>query len=315
MSGFTRCCRELVGGYFERFTGSGSRRTSKFPSNNENVVVYWGSAQRLRRHRELYRNHVWSYASLIDRTEDGRQRKLLVVIDEFTRECLAAEVGRTFTARDVMLTLQYLFALRGVRYTSAATMVRSSWPKSCSAGWTVQPLARSTSRSQSLGKRYVESFNGKLRDELLNRELFLSIPEARYVIDEWRRTIIIADHTVACWQTPAAYAATLPDRLAGVFPAAPRVESPLGTRPSLRRNTRTNHSPILSQPLVLKSGALLSRDTTVRQEWRKGLSIARKCSDRSMCGYHRRTHGNPYLLIRLPDITFVGALRASGLTG
>jgi Integrase core domain/HTH-like domain len=65
------------------------------------------------RHRALHRNHVWSYDFLVDRTEDGRQLKLLVVIDEFTRECLAAEVGRTFTARDVMLTLQYLFAVRG----------------------------------------------------------------------------------------------------------------------------------------------------------------------------------------------------------
>src|SRR5206468_5896731 len=59
-----------------------------------------------------HRNHVWSYDFLTDRAEDGRQLKLLVVIDEFTRECLAAEVDRTFTARDVMLTLQYLFAVR-----------------------------------------------------------------------------------------------------------------------------------------------------------------------------------------------------------
>ena len=58
-----------------------------------------------RSHKALYRNHVWSYDFLVDRTEDGRQLKLLVVIDEFTRECLATEVGRTFTSRDVMLTL------------------------------------------------------------------------------------------------------------------------------------------------------------------------------------------------------------------
>ena len=49
---------------------------------------------------------MWSYDFLADRTEDGRQLRLLAVIDEFTRECLAIEVGRTFTARDVMLTLQ-----------------------------------------------------------------------------------------------------------------------------------------------------------------------------------------------------------------
>jgi hypothetical protein len=74
----------------------------------------------------LYRNHVWSYDFLVDRTEAGRQLKLLVVIDEFTRECLAAEVGWTFTARDVMLTLQYLFAVRG-----APEHVRSDKGRHC----------------------------------------------------------------------------------------------------------------------------------------------------------------------------------------
>ena len=50
---------------------------------------------------------------MTDRTEDGRQLRLLVVIDEYTRECLAIEVGRSFTAQDVMGVLQYLFAVRG----------------------------------------------------------------------------------------------------------------------------------------------------------------------------------------------------------
>ena len=56
---------------------------------------------------------MWRYDFLTDRTEDGRQLQLLVVIDEFTRECLAVEAARSFTARDVKLTLQYLFAVRG----------------------------------------------------------------------------------------------------------------------------------------------------------------------------------------------------------
>jgi len=58
-------------------------------------------------------NHVWSYHFLADRTEDGRQLKLLVVLGKFTRERLAIETNRTFTARDVMLALQYPFAVRG----------------------------------------------------------------------------------------------------------------------------------------------------------------------------------------------------------
>ena len=57
---------------------------------------------------------------------------------------------------------------------------------------------------------YVESFNGRLRDELLNRELFLSVPEARYVLDEWREDYNHGrPHGSLDWRTPAAYAASL----------------------------------------------------------------------------------------------------------
>ena len=58
------------------------------------------------RHRAERINHVWSYDFVADRTEDGRQVKLLVVIDEYTRECLAIEVGRSFTSREVIDVLQ-----------------------------------------------------------------------------------------------------------------------------------------------------------------------------------------------------------------
>ena len=72
-----------------------------------------GSQSSCVRHRAQRMNHVWSYDFLIDRTEDGRQLKLLAVIDEYTRESLAIEVGRSFTAREVIEVLQYLFAVRG----------------------------------------------------------------------------------------------------------------------------------------------------------------------------------------------------------
>jgi len=185
------------------------------------------------RHKALHRNHVWSYDFLVDRTEDGRQLKLLVVIDEFTRECLAAEVGRTFTARDVMLTLQYLFAVRG-----APEHVRSDNGPEFIAKELQRWLQRAAVNTLYIQKAspwengYVESFNGKLRDELLNRELFLSVPEARYVLDEWRAEYNHRrPHSSLNWQTPAAYAAALDDRQAGVFPAASRVASPVGATP------------------------------------------------------------------------------------
>jgi transposase InsO family protein len=143
------------------------RKRRRLPGQSANGCV---------RHKALYRNHVWSYDFLVDRTEDGRQLKLLVVIDEFTRECLAAEVGRTFTAQDVMLTLQYLFAVRGV-----PEHVRSDNGPEFIAKELQRWLERADVRTLYIQKAspwetgYVESFNGKLRDELLNRELFLSV--------------------------------------------------------------------------------------------------------------------------------------------
>ena len=145
------------------------------------------SAGGIVRHRAKHPNHVWSYDFLADRTEDGRQLKLLAVIDEYTRECLAIEVGRTFTSRDVKLTLQYLFAIRG-----APEHVRSDNGPEFIAQEIRHWLDRASVDTLYIQKGspwengYVESFNGKLRDELLNRELFLSLPEARYVLDEWR---------------------------------------------------------------------------------------------------------------------------------
>ena len=203
---------------------SKQRKRRRLPGQSANGCV---------RHKALHRNHVWSYDFLVDRTEDGRQLKLLVVIDEFTRECLAAEVGRTFTSRDVMLTLQYLFAVRG-----APEHVRSDNGPEFIAKELQRWLERAAVRTLYIQKAspwengYVESFNGKLRDELLNRELFLSVPEARYVLDEWRAEYNHRrPHSGLGWQTPAAYAAKLVDRTAGMFPTASRVESPVRAAP------------------------------------------------------------------------------------
>jgi putative transposase len=200
------------------------RKRRRLPGQSANGCV---------RHRALYRNHVWSYDFLSDRTEDGRQLKLLVVIDEFTRECLAAEVGRTFTARDVMLTLQYLFAIRGtpehVRSDNGPEFIAKELQR-----WLERAAVRTLyiQKASPWENGYVESFNGKLRDELLNRELFLSVPEARYVLDEWRQEYNHRrPHSSLNWQTPAAYAAKLVDRQAGAFSAASRVESPVGAAP------------------------------------------------------------------------------------
>ncbi len=138
-----------------------------------------------------------------------------------------------FTSRDVRLTLQYLFADRG-----APEHIRSDNGPEFIAIELQRWLERAAVRTLDIQKASpwengdVESFHGKLRDELLNRELFLSVPEARYVLDEWRwEDNHRRPHGRLNWQTPAAYAAKLVEGQAETFSAASCVESPVGATP------------------------------------------------------------------------------------
>ena len=110
------------------------------------------------------------------------------MIDQCTRECPAIEVGRTFAFRDVKRTLQHLFAIRGApehsRSDNGPELIAAAarrWLNRASAGTLYIPKGRPCEN------RYMASPNGRLRDELLTREQFLSLPEARYVLDERRQ--------------------------------------------------------------------------------------------------------------------------------
>ena len=191
-----------------------------------------GSHNSCVRYKPTHRNHVWSYDFVSERTEDGRQLKLLVVLDEFTRECLAIEVARSFNANDVKLVLQYLFAVRGapehIRSDNGPEFVAKDIRR-----WLDQAQVRTLyiEKASPWENGYVESFNGKLRDELLNGELFLSLTEARYVIDEWRLDYNHRrPHSSLNWQTPAAYAANL-KHADGVFSSASQADPPVGATP------------------------------------------------------------------------------------
>ena len=168
-----------------------------------------GSENSCVRRRAAYKNHVGSYDFLTDRTEDGRQLRLLAVIDEYTRECLAIEVDRSFTADDVIGVLQYLFAVRGtpshIRSDNGPEFVAKKVRR-----WLDQANVQTLfiAKGSPWENGYVESFNGKLRDELLCRELFLSLEEARGVIDRWRLDYNHHRiHSSLNYQTPAEYAA------------------------------------------------------------------------------------------------------------
>jgi len=154
-------------------------------------------------------NHVWSYDFLSERLENGRRVRLLVVIDEYTRECLAMDVAESFRGEDVVELLRYLFAVRGypacIRSDNGPEFVSKAvrkWLKKSA----VETLYIAPGSPWENG--YVESFNSRLRDELLNRELFLSIDELRYVADRWRMDYNhYRPHSSLDYMAPAASAA------------------------------------------------------------------------------------------------------------
>ncbi len=161
-----------------------------------------GSCVRLRPERP---NHVWAYDFVEDRTRDGRKLRMLNVVDEFTRECLAIRVARKLGAADVIDVLSDLFILRGtpghVRSDNgpefAATAVK---------GWITGVGARTAfiEPGSPWENGYVESFNGKLRDELLNAEVFNTLAEAKVLIEDWRRHYnTVRPHSSLRYRPPA----------------------------------------------------------------------------------------------------------------
>ena len=123
-----------------------------------------------------------------DRTHNGVPFRILNVIDEYTRECLAVRVARSLTHKDVIEVLYELFCERGV-----PVHIRSDNGSEFTAAKVRQWLERMKVRPLFIApgspweNGYIESFNGKLRDELLNREIFYNLLEAQVLIEDWRR--------------------------------------------------------------------------------------------------------------------------------
>jgi transposase InsO family protein len=144
-----------------------------------------GSCVRL---RPTHRNHVWSYDIVMCRTHDSRAVRILTIMDEYSRECLAIRVSRKLTSEDVIEQLAELFILKGVpehirsdngpEFTAKA--VREWFPRLGVRTLFIEP-------GSPWENGYIESFNGKLRDELLNREIFTTLFEAKVLIENWRR--------------------------------------------------------------------------------------------------------------------------------
>ena len=144
-----------------------------------------GSCIRL---RPEHKDHVWSYDFVTARTADGRAFRMLTIIDEYTRECLAILVERRLTSEDVIDQLFNLFILRGI-----PEHIRSDNGPEFTAKAVRKWLERLGVKTLFIEpgspweNGYIESFNGKLRDELLNREIFTTLTEAKVLIEDWRR--------------------------------------------------------------------------------------------------------------------------------
>ncbi len=144
-----------------------------------------GSCIRL---RPTHRNHVWSYDFVSEQTHDGRKFRILNIIDEFTKECLASFVARRIRSQDVTFILADLFIEHGIpehiRSDNGPEFVAKKllkWFKTLS----VKPLFIAPGSPWENG--YCESFNGKMRDQFLNGEIFFTLLEAKILIERWRR--------------------------------------------------------------------------------------------------------------------------------
>jgi transposase InsO family protein len=161
-----------------------------------------GSCIRL---RPEHKDHVWSYDFVTARTADGRAFKMLTIIDEYTRECLAILVERRITSQDVIDQLFNLFVFRGI-----PEHIRSDNGPEFTAREIRKWLARLGVKTLFIEpgspweNGYIESFNGKLRDELLNREIFTTLTEAKVLIAEWRKEYNqVRPHSARGYQPPA----------------------------------------------------------------------------------------------------------------
>jgi transposase InsO family protein len=143
-----------------------------------------GSCVRLRPERP---NHVWSYDFVSGVTHDGRTLRMLTLIDEYTRESLAIRVDRRLRSQEVIETLADAMLIRGVpehiRSDNGPEFVARALRRWL-LGLGTKPLYIEPGSPWENG--YCESFNGKLRDECLNGEIFYSLKEAQIVIERWR---------------------------------------------------------------------------------------------------------------------------------
>jgi transposase InsO family protein len=202
------------------------REGLKVPAKQPKRGRLWlndGSCVRL---RPEYPNHVWSYDFVEDRLHNGKKYRMLNVIDEFTRECITIRTARQLKSIDVIDVLSDLFILRGIpghiRSDNGPEFVAKAV-----RDWITAVGAKTAyiMPGSPWENGYCESFNSKLRDELLNGEIFYTLEEARVIIERWRRHYnTVRPHSSLGYKPPAPEALQWPASQRGpVSPATPAV--------------------------------------------------------------------------------------------
>ena len=157
------------------------------------------------RRRPEYRHHGWAYDFVADRTQDGRPLKILTIVEESSRECLAIVVARWLRSMEVLETLAQLFVTHGVpahRRSDNGPEFTPELIRLWLEALQVQTLFIEPGSPWENG--YVESFNGKLRDELLDREIFYTLTEAQILIERWRLQYnTVRPHSALGYRPPA----------------------------------------------------------------------------------------------------------------
>jgi transposase InsO family protein len=165
----------------------------------------WAADGSCTRRRAERPNQVWSYDFVSDRTQDGRPLRLLTLVDEYTRECLSIDVARRLRADDVLARLTTHFVRRG----APAYLRSDNGPEFTAKAvrtW-LQRLGVTTlfiEPGSPWENGYVESFNGKLRDECLNPEIFTTLTEAQILVERWRQEYNqVRPHSTLGYRPPA----------------------------------------------------------------------------------------------------------------
>ena len=232
------------------------REGLKVPARQPKRGRLWlsdGSCIRLRAERP---NHVWSYDFLEERTHDGRKIRLLNIIDEFTHECLAIRVSRRLKSVDVIDVLSDLFILRGV-----PEHIRSDNGPEFLAKAVQQWIAAVGAKTAYITpgspweNGFIESFNARLRDELLNGEIFYTLREAEIVIESWRRHYnAVRPHTSIGYRAPA------PEVFTPTFLAWPATQTPASYVGHAAAGAKTSPKLTFNPDHLVGAGQCRARD-------------------------------------------------------